>query len=149
MACAPMTKKEVNFMTSFILCWMCIMCGRCATTTHRDSNFQSIRGLIHETRGVQYSSANCAKPQYILSIQYVYYFSAYQRQRTLHGVGVITKLYFAIFAAFKESMTLNLAARSEVILQTPRSKLQTVLTCCLATKMTSHARILSCNVLKK
>jgi len=30
---------------------------------------------------------------------------------TLHGVGVITKLYFAIFAAFKESMTLNLAQR--------------------------------------
>jgi len=36
---------------------------------------------------------------------------------TLHGVvGVISKLYFAIFAAFKESMTLNLAQRSfEVI----------------------------------
>ena len=31
---------------------------------------------------------------------------------TLHGVGVITKLYFAIFAAFKESVTLNLAQRS-------------------------------------
>jgi len=31
---------------------------------------------------------------------------------TLHGVGVITKLYFLIFAAFKESMTLNLAQRS-------------------------------------
>ena len=31
---------------------------------------------------------------------------------TLHGIGVITKLYFAIFAAFKESMTLNLAQRS-------------------------------------
>jgi len=31
---------------------------------------------------------------------------------TLHGVGVIIKLYFAIFAAFKESMTLNLAQRS-------------------------------------
>ena len=31
---------------------------------------------------------------------------------TLHGVGVITKLYLAIFAAFKESMTLNLAQRS-------------------------------------
>jgi len=31
---------------------------------------------------------------------------------TLHGVGVITKLYFAIYAAFKESMTLNLAQRS-------------------------------------
>jgi len=31
---------------------------------------------------------------------------------TLHGVRVITKLYFAIFAAFKESMTLNLAQRS-------------------------------------
>jgi len=27
---------------------------------------------------------------------------------TLHGVGDITKLYFAIFAAFKELMTLNL-----------------------------------------
>ena len=40
------------------------------------------------------------------------YFRAYQRQRTLHGVGVITKLYFAIFAAFKEAMTLNLAQRS-------------------------------------
>jgi len=33
---------------------------------------------------------------------------------TLHGVGVISKLYayFAIFAAFKESMILNLAQRS-------------------------------------
>ena len=28
------------------------------------------------------------------------------------AIGVITKLYFAIFAAFKESMTLNLAQRS-------------------------------------
>jgi len=28
---------------------------------------------------------------------------------TLLGIGVINKLYFAIFAAFKESMTLNLA----------------------------------------
>jgi len=31
---------------------------------------------------------------------------------TLHGIGVITKLYFVIFAAFKESMTLSLAQRS-------------------------------------
>ena len=31
---------------------------------------------------------------------------------TLHGVGVITKLYFAIFAAFEESTTFNLAQRS-------------------------------------
>ena len=32
---------------------------------------------------------------------------------TLHGVGVITKLRFAIFfAAFKESMNLNLVQRS-------------------------------------
>ena len=30
---------------------------------------------------------------------------------TLHGVGVITKLYFAIFVAFMESLTLNLAQR--------------------------------------
>jgi len=31
---------------------------------------------------------------------------------TLHGVGVITNLYFAIFAAFKESVTLSLGQRS-------------------------------------
>jgi len=31
---------------------------------------------------------------------------------TLHSVGVITKLYFAVFAAFKESMILNLIQRS-------------------------------------
>jgi len=31
---------------------------------------------------------------------------------TLHGVGLITKLHFAIFAAFEESMTLNIAQRS-------------------------------------
>jgi len=31
---------------------------------------------------------------------------------TLHGVGIITKLYFVIFAAFKESMALNLAQGS-------------------------------------
>jgi len=35
---------------------------------------------------------------------------------TLHGVGVITKLYFAIFAAFKESMTLNLAQMSSKVI---------------------------------
>jgi len=35
---------------------------------------------------------------------------------TLHGVGVITNLYFAIFAAFKESVTLNLAQRSYKII---------------------------------
>jgi len=33
-------------------------------------------------------------------------------QRTLHGVGVTNKLYFAIFAPIKESMTLNLTQRS-------------------------------------
>jgi len=31
---------------------------------------------------------------------------------TLHGVGVITKLFFAIFAAFMESVTLNLTQMS-------------------------------------
>jgi len=30
----------------------------------------------------------------------------------IHGVGVITKLYFVIFAAFKESMALSLTHRS-------------------------------------
>jgi len=31
---------------------------------------------------------------------------------TVHGVGVITKLHFAIFAPFKELITSNLAQRS-------------------------------------
>jgi len=35
---------------------------------------------------------------------------------TLHGAGVITKPYFAIFAAFKESMTLNLAQTSSKVI---------------------------------
>ena len=35
---------------------------------------------------------------------------------TLHGVGINTKLYFAIFAAFKESVTLNLAPRSSKVI---------------------------------
>jgi len=35
---------------------------------------------------------------------------------TVHGVGVITKPYFVIFAAFKESMTLNLAQRSSKVI---------------------------------
>jgi len=37
---------------------------------------------------------------------------------TVHGVGVIrpTKLHFAIFVAFKESMTLNLAQRSSKVI---------------------------------
>jgi len=34
----------------------------------------------------------------------------------LCGVGVITKPYFAIFVAFKESMTLNLAQRSFMVI---------------------------------
>jgi len=83
----------------------------------------------------------------VLSIQYIYYFRAYNnnnnnnnnliciapacrmtseaqdkglrtlqkrtlRQRTLHGVRVIIKLYFAIFATFKKSLTLNIAHMS-------------------------------------
>jgi len=35
---------------------------------------------------------------------------------TLHSVVVITKLYFVIFAASKESMTLNLAKRSSMVI---------------------------------
>jgi len=35
---------------------------------------------------------------------------------TAHGVGVITKLHFAIFAVFKESMNLNLAQRSSKVI---------------------------------
>ena len=39
-------------------------------------------------------------------------YNAVMHPATQYGVGVITKLYFAIFDAFKESMTLNLAQRS-------------------------------------
>jgi len=35
---------------------------------------------------------------------------------TPHGVVIITKLYFAIFSPFKESMTLNLAQRSSKVI---------------------------------
>jgi len=35
---------------------------------------------------------------------------------TVHGVDVITKLHFAIFAPFQESMTLNLAQRSSKVI---------------------------------
>jgi len=40
------------------------------------------------------------------------------RPATLHvrGVGVIINLYLAIFAEFKESMTLNLAQRSSKVI---------------------------------
>jgi len=41
---------------------------------------------------------------------------------TLHGVGVITKLYFVIFAASKESMTLNLDQRSFRIIHFGRDR---------------------------
>ena len=59
----------------------------------------------------------------VLSIQYVCYFRAnYQRQRTLHGVGVSTKLHFAIFAAFKESMTTG-HSRSSILVPVEMSKI--------------------------
>jgi len=35
---------------------------------------------------------------------------------TLHGVGVITELYFAMFAALEESMTWNLAQKSSKVI---------------------------------
>jgi len=35
---------------------------------------------------------------------------------TVHGVGVIAKLHFAIFAPFKEPVTLNLAQRSSKVI---------------------------------
>jgi len=41
---------------------------------------------------------------------------------TLHVVGVITKLYFAIFAALKQSMTLNLAQRSFEVMHFGRNR---------------------------
>ena len=40
----------------------------------------------------------------------------------MHGVGVITKLYFVIFAAFGESMTFNLAHRSFKVIHFGRNR---------------------------
>jgi len=58
----------------------------------------------------QTARSRCKVP----SVQYVYayYLRAYRRQKTLNGVGVTSKLHFAIFAAFKESMTLNFVQKS-------------------------------------
>jgi len=39
-----------------------------------------------------------------------------------HGVGVITKLHFVIFAAFKQSMTLDLAQRSFKVIHFRRNR---------------------------
>ena len=44
------------------------------------------------------------------------YLTDIMQRATLHGVRLITKLYFAIFAAFKESMTLNLSQRSSKVI---------------------------------
>jgi len=41
---------------------------------------------------------------------------------TLHGVGVITKMYFVNFAAFKESVTLNLAQTSFKVIHFGRNR---------------------------
>ena len=43
---------------------------------------------------------------------------------TLHKVGVITKLHFAIVAVFKESMTLNLAQRSSKVIDVGTNRIR-------------------------
>jgi len=70
----------------------------------------SIASYENNRRAVAAQTARSRRK--VLSIQYVHYFRAYQRHMTRHGVGIITKLNFAIFAAFKESLTSNLAQRS-------------------------------------
>jgi len=81
--------------------------------------WRSFQGIILRSKVLTSSSKRSAvaaqtarSRSKVLSIQYVYYFRAYRRQRTLRDVEVISKQYFVIFAAFKESMTLNLAQRS-------------------------------------
>jgi len=58
------------------------------------------------------SSANRVKPLYSTIHTVPLLFKSLSKANDLHDVGVIIKLYFAIFVAFKESMTLNLAHRS-------------------------------------
>jgi len=89
------------------------------TTVRHYPKLRSVSSIKHRSatqdkrRAV---AAQTARSRFkVLSIQYVYYFRVYQRQMTLHGVGVTTKLHCAIFAAFKESMTLNLAQRSFIL----------------------------------
>ena len=66
------------------------------------NRFRDIAGFIRPEPTVQVSK--CTGTEYIGLID--------MHPATLHGVRVITKLYFAIFAAFKELVTLNLAQRS-------------------------------------
>jgi len=57
----------------------------------------------------KYKIIKCTSAEYVGLIEIMH-------PTTLHGVGVITKLYFVIFAAFMESMTLNLVQRSLTII---------------------------------
>ena len=76
------------------------------TTVRHYPKLRSVSSIKHRSatqdkrRAV---AAQTARSRFkVLSIQYVYYFRVYQRQMTLHGVGVTTKLYFAVVAAYKE-----------------------------------------------
>ena len=60
--------------------------------------------IQYKTRAVVAQTAR--RRSKVLSTQYFYYFRAYRGKGLyIHGDGVTTRLYFAIFAAFKESMT--------------------------------------------
>ena len=75
------------------------------------SNFSSIFNHLGYTDGF-IRPANCVSKQVSARAHEYVGLIGVMHPATLHGVGVITKLYFAIFAAFKESMTLNLVQRS-------------------------------------
>ena len=80
--------------------------------TGADPRRLCIRETMYKKRAVaaQTARSRCK----ILSVQYVYayYFRANQREKTLHGVGVITKLYFAILPHLRNN---DLESRAEVI----------------------------------
>ena len=65
-------------------------------SAHKQLLLISLKRLatLYERRAVaaQTARSHCKA----LSIQCLYYFRAYQRQRTLHDVGVVTKLYFGV-----------------------------------------------------
>jgi len=83
------------------------------TFSDPESQFQG-HSIVYKRRAVaaQTARSRCK----VLSLQYVYayYFRAYQRQKTLHGVGVITKLHFAILWHLRNHWS-DLESRAEVI----------------------------------
>jgi len=87
--------------------------GRC----NYISSFRSIVDLFGDIAGFIRPSQLCKKVSSLIKCTSAYVrLTGIMHPAILHSVGVITKLYFVIFEAFKESITLNLAQRSSKVI---------------------------------